>query len=93
MLHPADAETAGISDGQPVRVTTATGEVVGVASIDDGIARGAVSVPHGFDAVGQPNVGSLISDVLDIDPLTGMVLQSGVAVSIAPVTASSLSRR
>jgi anaerobic selenocysteine-containing dehydrogenase len=93
LLHKADADEAGIADGQDVRVTSGTGELVGVASIDDGIARGAVSVPHGFDGPGQPNVGDLISDEMDLDPLTGMVLQSGLPVSIEPVATSSFKRR
>ena len=56
-----------------------------MASIDEGIARGAVSIPHGFDGPGEPNVGELISDTMDVDPLTGMVLQSGLPVSIEPI--------
>jgi len=89
LLHPSDADEAAIADGQRVRVSSATGELVCVASIDQGIARGAVSVPHGFDAPGEPNVGELISDTKDLDPLTGMVLQSGVAVSIEPLVRES----
>ena len=86
LLHPTDAGEAGVVDGQIVRVSSGTGEVIGAASLDHGIARGAVSVPHGFDGPGQPNVGSLISDTTDLDPLTGMVLQSGVPVSIEPLS-------
>jgi hypothetical protein len=66
-------------------VASVTGELIGVASIDQGIARGAVSVPHGFDGPGQPNVGELISDTTDLDPLTGMVLQSGLPISVEPL--------
>jgi anaerobic selenocysteine-containing dehydrogenase len=89
LLHPADADEAGIADGQGVRVSSSTGELVCVASIDRGIARGAVSVPHGFDGPGEPHVGELISDTTDLDPLTGMVLQSGVPVSIKPLDRDS----
>jgi anaerobic selenocysteine-containing dehydrogenase len=85
LLHPVDAEQAGIADGQAVRVSSDTGELVCVASIDDGIARGAVSVPHGFDGSDKPNVSELISNTTNLDPLTGMVLQSGVPVSVVPL--------
>jgi hypothetical protein len=63
-------------------VSSRSGTLACVASIDDAIARGAVSVPHGFDGLAAPNVGELISGTIDVDPLTGMVVQSGVPVSI-----------
>jgi hypothetical protein len=44
--------------------------------------QGGVWLPHGWT---QPNVGWLTSSQHDIDPLTGMVLLSGVAVEIEPV--------
>jgi anaerobic selenocysteine-containing dehydrogenase len=79
LLHPADAADAGVEDGQLVRVTSATGELACVAAIDPDGRRGTVSVPHGH---GEVNVNHLTSGV-DLDPLTGMVLQSGVAVTLA----------
>ena len=44
--------------------------------------RGTVSVPHGF-ATG--NAAELTSATTGVYPLTGMVLQSGIAVRISPV--------
>ena len=84
LVHPVDAEAAGIADGDEVRVESASGHLVGVARVDESIRPGAVSVPHGFS---QPNVGALTSGSTDLDPLTGMVLQSGLAVSIRPTKA------
>jgi anaerobic selenocysteine-containing dehydrogenase len=88
LVHPVDADELGIADGEVVRVSSSSGTLVCVASIDDGIARGAVSVPHGFDGLAMPNVSELISGTTDLDPLTGMVLQSGVPVSIEPLVPS-----
>ena len=34
MLHPDDAATAGVVDGQPVVVRSAHGELTGVAKVD-----------------------------------------------------------
>ncbi|HEX4244110.1 MAG TPA: molybdopterin dinucleotide binding domain-containing protein, partial [Acidimicrobiales bacterium] len=82
-LHPLDAAEAGIADGTVVRVTSRAGSLVGVARVGDIIRRGAVSIPHGYAA---PNVSALTSGEWDTDPLTGMVLQSGVAVTLEPVT-------
>jgi hypothetical protein len=57
---------------------------VATLAVDDAIARGHVSLPHGFDPPGGPNVGALISSAADVDPLTGMVRQSGVPIQIEP---------
>lgn len=80
-LHPSDAAARGISDGQAVRVRSAHGALRATAQCDGGQLRGTVSVPHGW---ADPAVGSLTSDAADIDPLTGMVLQTAVPVTVTP---------
>jgi hypothetical protein len=84
LVHPADAAEAGLSDGSPGRVTSAAGTLVATLAIDDGIARGHASLPHGFDQPAGPCVGLLTSSTAEIDPLTGMVLQSGVPIKLGP---------
>jgi anaerobic selenocysteine-containing dehydrogenase len=79
LVNPADAIQAGIGHGDRVMVRSANGSLVGVAEVTDAIRPGAVSVPHGFE---EPNVGRLTSAAADVDPLTGMVLQSGLAVEL-----------
>jgi hypothetical protein len=44
-----------------------------------------VWIPHGWL---EPNVGRLTSAEHEIDPLTGMVLQSGLAVDVERAPAS-----
>jgi anaerobic selenocysteine-containing dehydrogenase len=80
-MHPDDATDVDASDGEHVRVTSASGSLQGMLEINDTIARGAVSIPHGFGghALG---VGELISSTVDIDLLTGMTRQSGVPVQV-----------
>lgn len=80
-LHPADADASGVGDGDSVVVRSATGELHGIARVDDHLRRGVVSVPHGWP--GASAVGRLISG-RGADPLTGMVHQSGVAVVVEP---------
>jgi anaerobic selenocysteine-containing dehydrogenase len=80
-LSALDAADAGVSDGQLVQVTSATGSIVATAVVNDDIRRGAVSVPHGF---ADANVGVLTTTPTDIDPLTGMVLLVGVPVKVEP---------
>jgi anaerobic selenocysteine-containing dehydrogenase len=84
LIHSADATDAGLTDGSRARVTSAAGTLVATLAVDDAIARGHASLPHGFDAPDGPNVGALISSAEDVDPLTGMVRQSGVAIQIEP---------
>ncbi|HEX6393842.1 MAG TPA: molybdopterin-dependent oxidoreductase [Acidimicrobiales bacterium] len=83
LIHPSDAAEAGLSDGGRARVKSAAGTLVATVSIDGGVARGHVSFPHGFDPPSGPLVSALISSV-DVDPLTGMVRQSGVPVNLEP---------
>jgi anaerobic selenocysteine-containing dehydrogenase len=82
-MHPDDAARRGVEDGAAVTVTsTHTGGVLHAdARLDDRIARGTVSLPHGWDDV---NVSMLTSASIGVDPLTGMVLQSGLAVEVRP---------
>jgi len=61
-------------------VTSAAGTLLATVRVDDAVARGHVSVPHGFG----PPVGSLISSAVDVDVLTGMALQSGVPIRLEP---------
>ena len=81
LVHPDDAP-AGLVDGAAVEVRSAHGAVVGTLRVDPDMGRGAISIPHGFSA---PNVGDLTSSRAGVDPLTGMVLQSGMAVELAAV--------
>ena len=79
LLNAADADRLGVADGDPIVVSSAYGAVHATATVTDELRRGAVSVPHGL---GEPNVSHLTSAAADVDPLTGMVLQSGVAVTV-----------
>jgi anaerobic selenocysteine-containing dehydrogenase len=79
LVHPADAAEHRIADGAAVEVRSRSGVLVGRARIDPQIRRGVVSVPHGF---AQPNVNRLTSARDGVDPLTGMVLQSGIEVTL-----------
>jgi anaerobic selenocysteine-containing dehydrogenase len=81
LIHPDDGRRAGVVDGAGVVVTSATGTVTGLARFDADLRPGAVSVPHGW---GESNVNYLISSRDHIEPLTGMPLSSGTAVSITP---------
>jgi anaerobic selenocysteine-containing dehydrogenase len=81
LVHPVDAAAAGVSDGDLVDVSSATGSIRVPARVTAAIVAGAVSIGHGRD---DANVNSLI-DRQDLDELTGMARLSGTPVSITPV--------
>ncbi len=80
LIHPDDGASAGIINGHNVTVRSASGELTGIAKIDDTIRRGAVSIPHGHH---DANVNRLTNKD-DIDVVTGMVRYSGIPVSLHP---------
>jgi anaerobic selenocysteine-containing dehydrogenase len=81
-LSPADAEAAGVHDGDRVEVTSPHGSLVAIARIEAAMSPGTVAVPHGFT---DPNVGHLTAMDADVDPLTGMPTLVGVPVTLRVV--------
>lgn len=47
-VHPTDAESRGIRDGQTVRVFNASGEVIVDVAVSNSVAPGVVSLPKGM---------------------------------------------
>lgn len=80
LLHPDDAATRGIADGDRVRASNDQGTIELIARIDKGMRRGVASLAHGHLA---GNVNRLTSKAA-IDPISGMALYSGVPLEIAP---------
>ena len=74
----AAATTFG-PDGTAVEVVSAHGSVTGRLRGDERLHRGALAIAHGW---ADPNVSALTSADADVDPLTGMVRQGGVPVTI-----------
>jgi anaerobic selenocysteine-containing dehydrogenase len=82
LLHPADAARLGLADGDGVRVRSAVGELVSEVRLREDLVAGTVSVPHGLP-------GRNVSALTDarpgaVDPLTGMIVQSGLPVTLEP---------
>ena len=78
--HP-DA-VGDLRDGDSVIVTSPFGSTVGVLQLDDAIEPHAVAIPHGWSST---NVCALTDTDAHVDPLTGMVWQSGIPIEIARV--------
>ena len=93
LIHPNDAEKAGIEDQQMVLVSSKTGKVKIQAELTDTIMESVVSIPHGWGhskkgtkmKIAEAHAGVSINDLTDanfIDELTGNAAFSGVPVKI-----------
>lgn len=83
LMHSQDAAAAGIAEGALVEVRSANGFVRRAMKIDDTLRPGCINVPHGWSD--EMNVNRLTSTTRDVDPITGMLLYSGLEVSVAAV--------
>ncbi|MGW0084890.1 molybdopterin oxidoreductase family protein [Streptomyces sp. NPDC003393] len=92
-VHPEDAQRLGVTDGMPVRVKGAGGEVTVPAEVTDAVRPGVVSLPHGWGhdrpgtrlthAATDPGVN--VNQLLDgsmLDPLSGNAVLNGVPVEL-----------
>jgi len=79
LVHPDDAATYGITNGDDVVIESRHGTTHATAEVTETIRRGVVSVPHGWAG---PNVNALTSDLEDCDSLTGMPRYSGFPVRV-----------
>lgn len=79
VMSPQDAQERGIAQGDRAKVESDVGYTVGEVAVDGNMPPGSIGIPHGW---ASPDVGRLTSADSGIDPLTGMVLQSGLSVSV-----------
>jgi anaerobic selenocysteine-containing dehydrogenase len=78
LLHPDTAAEHGVADGEPVRVSNASGEIVMIAKLDPGMMQGVASIPHGH----EPANVNFLTSADECDPLGGMAFYSGVPITI-----------
>jgi anaerobic selenocysteine-containing dehydrogenase len=94
MVNETDALEIGISNGQPVKVSSRAGSVELPCEVTPNIGRGVVSIPHGYGhdrkgttaAIASGHAGASINDLTDelvIDELTGNAAFSDVRVKIS----------
>jgi anaerobic selenocysteine-containing dehydrogenase len=91
LLHPADAGTRGLADGDRVRVVSRVGAIELPLEVSDEIRPGVVSIPHGFGHA-RPGVGWRLAaekagvSVNDItDPSVVDVITGNAAFNAVPV--------
>ncbi len=95
-INPVDAAERGLVDGGRAQVASRVGKVEATVEITDGVARGVVSLPHGWGhdrpgtqmavAANHPGVNTnLLSDDLRLDPISGTAVLNGIEVEVAAV--------
>ena len=98
LIHPNDAASAKIEDGQLVKVSSKTGSIEITAEVSEEMAQGVVCIPHGWghDREGvqmntaQAHTGASVNDLTSerfVDEVTGNIGFSGIeAVSYTHLT-------
>jgi anaerobic selenocysteine-containing dehydrogenase len=93
ILHPADAGTRGLADGDRVRVVSRVGAIELPLQISDEIRPGVISIPHGFGhgrrgvgwSVAAAHAGASVNDITDpavVDRVTGNAAMNAVPVRV-----------
>lgn len=96
LVHPDDAASRGLVQGDDVRVRSRVGEVVLPVEVSDEVMVGVASIPHGYGhdragvelAVAARHAGVSINDLTDdrlVDALTGNAAFNGTPVRVEPV--------
>lgn len=94
LVHPDDAETRKLRDGDMVRVSSRIGSITIPVAISDEMRPGVISIPHGWGhgaaginlQVAQQHAGvntNLLTDHEFLDTLSGNAALNGVYVSLA----------
>ncbi|MGI9604418.1 MAG: molybdopterin-containing oxidoreductase family protein, partial [Acidimicrobiales bacterium] len=90
-MHPDDLASLSLADGDLVEITSPTGQIIGVCEAAPDVRRGVVSMAHSWGDgslsdekvrdIGTPT-SRLTSTTAAHDPITGMVVQSAIPVSV-----------
>ena len=93
-LHPEDAAARGLTEGDPITVSSASGNVETVVGIDAALRRGVVALSHGYgerwatdpdDAEVGVNVNRLLpSGPGSYEIYSNMAHMVGIPVEITP---------
>jgi anaerobic selenocysteine-containing dehydrogenase len=99
VINRTDAARLGLASGDRAEVTSRVGRVELPVEVSDDIAPGVVSIPHGWGhdrpgaelSVASRHAGvnsNILTDDLNVDPLSGTAVLNGVPVRVAPAVAS-----
>ncbi len=89
LAHPDLLARLGLSEGDPITVTTAHGQVDAVIHADETLRLGVITLTHGFGGDGPdgvpsgPDLNSILSATSDLQPISAMPLLTAVPVTLA----------
>lgn len=94
LMHPKDAESRGLVDGQPVNVSSAVGMIEVPVEVSDEIRVGTVAIPHGWGhdekgvgwstAAAHPGANvNLLHDTAVADAFTGNAAVNSTMVRVS----------
>lgn len=90
-LHPDDLAALGVASGEAIEITSAHGSIAAIATPDERLRPGMVSMTHGWGGLpddgiplhnGGSNVAMLISLEQDLDNITFMPRLSAIPVNL-----------
>ena len=96
LMHPEDAASRSLVDGQRVRVTSRVGSVEARLLVSAEVMRGVASLPHGFGhaaardtlrvagALDTPSANALTDEEL-VEPLLGTSILGGVPIEVTSI--------
>jgi anaerobic selenocysteine-containing dehydrogenase len=93
-VHPDDAARLGLTDGATAHVRSRAGQLDAPVEVTDAVMPGVVSIPHGWGhaangsnlPVAAAHAGvnaNVLTDELDIEPLSGNAILNGVPVEVS----------
>lgn len=92
-FHPGDLSALGLNSGDLARISSPTGSITAVVEAADDLRPGVISMAHSWGNVdltdervreiGTPT-SRLVSTDRGYDPVTGMVVQSAIPVTVSP---------
>jgi len=96
LIHPDDAEAAGVRDGESARVTSEAGSLEVPVEVSDEMRPGVVSLPHGWGhdkpgtrmSVAREHAGvnnNVLAPGTFVDVPSGNAAVNGIPVEVAPV--------
>lgn len=94
LIHPKDAETLSINEGQMVQVSSEVTSVQIAAEITEDIMPGSISIPHGWGhhrsgtkmAIAEAHAGVSFNDLADdtlLDTVSGVSVINAIPVSLS----------
>ena len=99
VLHPDDMAELGVADEDLLEIASPRAKLIGVAKGAPDLRRGVISMAHSWGAASLTDekvrdVGAPTNRLVDVndgfDQITGQAIQSGIPVSVTPVSEDAL---